>query len=162
DRIVLTSGARIRLTEHALGGALQQVSGVPAVLWREFGIIVPVDERCPPKLDARTDIFQVAVLALSLLHGRQLTPTDLHERQTPLVERWVLPPADVRADVLRQWLWRALGVGERAYETAAEAAADVPEPSPHAAAGVVDALEDRGGYKPMLRASNAVMNDLEA
>jgi hypothetical protein len=120
DRVIVTAGARIRITEHVLGSALRTLNCSPAQLWREFGLVAPGSA----KLDARADVFQVGILALSLLLGRRLTPTDTDAHLPAMLDRWSAA-STVRsghdAEMLRRWLERALQIGDSPYRSAEEA-----------------------------------------
>ncbi|MET0212397.1 MAG: hypothetical protein ABW292_05320, partial [Vicinamibacterales bacterium] len=43
DRVVLTTDGRVRIVEHVLGSALQHLGRTPERLWREFGVVAPVN-----------------------------------------------------------------------------------------------------------------------
>ena len=76
----------------------------------------------------RADVFQLGVLALSMLLARRVTPADLEHRLGFLLDQWskaASPRGRLFGDPLRLWLERALQVGERHYESAAEAYADL-------------------------------------
>ena len=128
DRIVLTSDGRVRVVEHVLGSVLRHLDRSPAQLWREFGLVAPVDDQGLPRLDARTDVFQVGVLALSMLLARRVTPADLQQRLPLLLDQWsdtAAAPSRLFGDSLRRWLERALQVDDNPYHSAAEAYADL-------------------------------------
>ena len=73
DRIVLTPEGRLVIVEHVLGPALDQLQFPADRLWHDFGIIVPPASDSAPRLDGRTDVIQLALVALSLLVGRRVT-----------------------------------------------------------------------------------------
>src|SRR5262245_30257930 len=63
DRVVVSTGGHICVVEHVLGLALRQLNLSTSQLWREFGLVTapaPDGEVC---LDARTDVYQLGVLA---------------------------------------------------------------------------------------------------
>jgi len=128
DRIVLTPDGQIRVIEHVLGSALRHLDRSSVDLWREFGLLVPADGAGAPRLDARADVFQVGVVALSMLLARRLTFEDLDERLPQLLDQWS-SGARMRSrpfgDSLRRWIERALQVGDHPYHSAAEAYADL-------------------------------------
>jgi hypothetical protein len=113
--------------EHVLGSALQHLGRTPEQLWREFGVVAPVNGGIP-QLDATSDVFQVGVLALSMLLARRVTPADLEHRLGFLLDQWskaASPRGRLFGDPLRLWLERALQVEEHHYESAAEAYFDL-------------------------------------
>ena len=127
DRVVLTTDGRVRIVEHVLGSALQHLGRTPERLWREFGVVAPLNDRIL-RLDATSDVFQVGVLALSMLLARRVTPADLEHRLGFLLDQWskaASPRGRLFGDPLRLWLERALQVEERHYESAAEAYSDL-------------------------------------
>jgi len=127
DRVVLTTDGRVRIVEHVLGSALEHLGRTPERLWREFGVVAPVNGGIL-RLDATSDVFQVGVLALSMLLARRVTPADLEHRLGFLLDQWskaASPRGRLFGDPLRLWLERALQVEERHYESAAEAYSDL-------------------------------------
>ena len=162
DRVILTPEARVCVSEHVLGSALEQLRLSPAQLWREFGILIPRDPvpREPvgaPRLDARGDVFQIGVLALSLLLARRLTPADIEERLPDLLDHWSESAAarsSLCGEMLRRWLERALQVGERPYGSAAEAypdLRDMPSEPTSAAFDYLQAGDSDGPARPLMR-----------
>lgn len=124
DRIILTDDGRVRIAEHVLGSALGHLNRSPARLWQEFGVLVRPDSSGMPHFDARTDIFQVGVLALSMLLAQRITPADVERRLPLLLDEWSRSTSMRSrpfADSLRLWIERALQVGDRSYCSAAEA-----------------------------------------
>jgi hypothetical protein len=127
ERVVLTTDGRVRIVEHVLGSALQHLGRTPERLWREFGVVAPVNAGIP-RLDATSDVFQVGVLALSMLLARRVTPADLEHRLGFLLDEWskaASPRGRVFGDPLRLWLERALQVEDCHYESAAQAYFDL-------------------------------------
>ena len=141
DRVVVTTGGRICVIEHVLGLALRQLSLSPAQLWREFGLVTPPADG-EVYLDARTDVFQLGVLALEMLLGRRLSPLDLKDRVPDLLDQWsdAATRAGLASDRLRVWLERALQLGTRSYATAADAYADLREMPSESTATAFDSL----------------------
>jgi serine/threonine-protein kinase len=135
DRIILTDDGRVRIAEHVLASALHHLNRSAGKLWQEFGLLVPRDSSTP-HLDARTDVFQVGVLALSMLLARRITPGDVDRGLPVLLDEWSRSTATRArpfADSLRVWVERALQVADRSYSSAAEAHADLsrlPSTSP--------------------------------
>jgi hypothetical protein len=133
ERIVLMPGARVCVLEYALDAALRQLRLSPSQLWLEFGLLVPSASPGVAQLDRCVDVFQTAVLGLSLLLSRRLTRQDIQARLPQLVDEWHddrVPWAG--ADTLHHWLKRALQLTDDPYRSAAEAYDDLrdlpPEP----------------------------------
>jgi hypothetical protein len=147
DRVVVTTGGRIRVVEHVLGLALRKLSLSGSQLWREFGLItapVPAGatQTAPVTLDARTDVFQLGVLAMELLLGRRLSPLDLKDRLPDLLDQWsnAAARAGLATARLRVWLERALQVGSRSYTTAADAYSDLRDMPSESTASAFESL----------------------
>ena len=138
DRIVVRPGGRICVVEHVLGSALRRLNLSASQLWREFGLVCAPAPSDAVHLDARTDVFQLGVLAFEMLIGRRLTPIDLKDRLPDYLDQWTdaVTRAGLASDRLRYWLERALQLRTSSYGTAAEAYADlreVPSESPSSA-----------------------------
>jgi hypothetical protein len=138
DRIVVGPGGRISVVEHVLGSALRRLNPSASQLWREFGLVSAPAPLGAVRLDARTDVYQLGVLALEMLLGRRLTPLDLKDRLPDLLDQWTdaVTKAGLGSDRLRYWLERALQLRTSSYGTAADAYADlreVPSESPSSA-----------------------------
>ena len=147
DRVVITTGGRICVVEHVLGLALRQLNLSASQLWREFGLITAptptgVMQTGAVQLDARTDVFQLGVLALEMLLGRRLSPLDLKDRLPDLLDHWseAATRAGLASDRLRVWLERALQLGSRSYATAADAYSDLRDMPSESTASAFDSL----------------------
>ena len=142
DRVVITTGGRICVIEHVLGSALRHLNLSTAQLWREFGLVSAPAQEGALCLDARTDVFQLGVLAVELLLGRRLTPLDLKDRLPDLLEQWsdAANRVGLATDRLKFWLERALQFTDEGYATAAEALADLREMPAESAVSPFDAL----------------------
>jgi len=84
-----------------------------------------------PRLDERTDIVQLAMIALTLLLGRPLRPHETPDRLPALLDQaeQTCGPASPSVAFLRNWLARALQIDGRLFGSAAdahEALADLP------------------------------------
>jgi hypothetical protein len=121
DRIVLTSEGKLTIREHMVGSAIEALELSAAHLWSEFGILTPLSRLVCPPLDARSDVAQLALVALSLMAGRRIVfdeyPHTIHE---PL-ERLV------RLASLRHWFARALYLTEHGFRSAREASEALSE-----------------------------------
>lgn len=121
DRIVVTPEGQLVLVEHVLGSALESLSLPADRLRSDLGIVVPYHLDAMA-LDRRTDVVQLAFVALSLLLGRRLDPTDYPNRIDQLLELAAAGANGFRAAPrLRAWLESALQVGGRNFESALEA-----------------------------------------
>lgn len=111
DRVILTSNGRLMVTEYALGAAIERLAYPADRYWRELRI--PVLRGAQPiRLDQRTDVAQVGVLALSLILGRVLRDDEYPARIGDLLAAaWAAVPAGGFEPVpppLRQWIARTL------------------------------------------------------
>jgi hypothetical protein len=128
DRIVLTPDGRLRIVEHVLGSALGTLERSPLALWREFSLFALPDGRGLAGADPRSDIAQLAGVALSMLLARPVTLFDLQHRVPALLDEFselTSAPAAHHVSPLRLWLERALHVGGTGYESASDAQYDV-------------------------------------
>jgi hypothetical protein len=126
DRVVLTADGRLTIREHMMGSALEGLELSAADLWSDFGILVPPTSAAIPRLDGRSDVAQLALVALSLIAGRRIGPDEYPQAIPELLERLVRP------EVLRHWLHRALQIDHRAFGSVREATDALSEPQPQA------------------------------
>jgi PEGA domain len=115
DRVVLTADGRLMIREHTLESAIGSLQLTPAQLWAEFAISTPPARAGSPLRDGRCDIYQLALVALSLIAGRRLTPDDYPDAIAELLD------TIVRFEFLRQWLKRALLLTDHAFESVHDA-----------------------------------------
>src|SRR5690348_7148409 len=88
DRIILTPDRRLVITEHVLGPALDERRFSRTRLWRDLGIVpISADDEAP-RLDARSDIVQLGVIALSVLLGRRVAPEDYPSQLGALLDEF--------------------------------------------------------------------------
>jgi hypothetical protein len=120
DRIVVGSDGRLTIADYVFGAALERQRLTPYELWERFGIAIRPG-RAGTGLNRRADIEQVARLAIAMLSDR-----------VDVTTHGPLPPSELLAQVRSQlangpdrrlgdWLARALGVEQPAFETAREA-----------------------------------------
>lgn len=134
DRIVLTSDGRLTIREQMVGSAIEALELPAADLWSHFGILTPPSRLVCPALDTRSDIAQLALVALSLMAGRRIVldeyPQTIHESLARVV----------RLVSLRQWFERALYLNENGFQSAREASEallDVKQDPPREDTGAV-------------------------
>jgi serine/threonine protein kinase len=124
ERILITPKARLVVSDHVLGAALEQLRFSPDQYWDQLRVPLPND--LEPTFDQRADVMQIGVLALELILGRQLARDEYPVRIHELTERaWEASAAtDARPlpAELRTWLLRMLQLDtERPFATAVEA-----------------------------------------
>jgi hypothetical protein len=124
ERIVVTADGQLKIREHVLGSAIERL-GLPATrLWTDVGILVAPIDTALPRLDGRTDVVQLALIALSLMLGRRVGPGEYPKNVQALLDQ-VAETAGRRSQPLlpplRYWLERALQVNGRAFESARDA-----------------------------------------
>jgi hypothetical protein len=122
DRVVLTPDGGLTLLEHVLGATLSHLNLTPAHAWSRFGLLVS-SPTAICRFDARTDVFQIGALALSMLLARRITVADLPTLPQLLAQWSSTATRSVETERLRAWLETALQIapGNRTYATAAEA-----------------------------------------
>jgi hypothetical protein len=132
DRVVVTTDGHIVIREHVLASAVERI-GLPASrLCADLGVVIPVTPGVPPRLDARTDVIQIGIIALSLMVGRQIGPADYPGGIEELLA-FVEATDRLSWSPLRQWLGRALQLEDQAFESARdahEALRELPDEAP--------------------------------
>lgn len=142
DRIILAPDGGVRVIEHVLGSALSHLDCSPGRLWQEFGILALCDDQGRPRLDGRGDIFQLGVVALSMLLARRITRGDVDDRLPALLDEWSeSSQSQLFHAPLRHWLERALQIGDGSYDSAAEALAGLRELPLRSASKAVEFLQ---------------------
>jgi hypothetical protein len=121
DRVVIAETGRLMVVEHVLGSALATLAWPPSRMRVSLGLPMPDGDRSV--FDGRTDVFQLAYLALSVTLGRRINPTDDPRQGETLIAEACRPgltrsPISLR---LRHWLERALGLEGSSFTSAAEA-----------------------------------------
>ncbi len=125
DRVILTPDSRLVIVEHVLGAALDRLQLPVSRLWQDLGLVA-AENAGRAQLDQRTDVIQVAWIALSLLLGRRITPLEYPQRIDTLLDEFVAASRDrspVLVSALRRWLERALHSTGDAFESAIHAQA---------------------------------------
>jgi hypothetical protein len=126
DRIVLTSDGKLTIREHMLGSAIEALELSAAQLWSQFGILTPLSRLVCPPLDSRSDVAQLALVALSLMAGRRIAFDEYPHTVYEPLQRLVRPAS------LRHWLERALYLTEHGFRSAREASEALLELKPDA------------------------------
>ena len=126
DRIVLTSDGKLTIREHMVGSAIEALELSAAQLWSEFGILTPLSRLVCPPLDSRSDVAQLALVALSLMAGRRIAFDEYPHTVYEPLQRLVRPAS------LRHWLERALYLTEHGFRSAREASEALLELKPDA------------------------------
>jgi len=133
DRIILGADGRLVIREHMVGSAIDSLKWDPIRLWSDLGLLVPPADQVT--IDARTDVAQLALVALSLMVGRRLGPGEYPDTTRDLLDELTRKhhmhnPA--KFQLLRQWLERALQMGDEPFASAQEAQAglgDLQDPT---------------------------------
>jgi hypothetical protein len=105
ERIVVTPKGRVVLVEHVLAGALEELAYTSERSWRELRVANPPAHQSPARIDWRTDVSQVALVALALAIAR---PLGDDEYPAAIDRLMTSAPA-----ALVSWLKRALALDTR-------------------------------------------------
>lgn len=129
ERLFVTPQARLLIAEPVLGSAVEQLQLPRERYWRELRVAVPPGTS-RPRLDARTDVMQLGLVALSLVLGRPLRDDDVPLRLGELVSSvWAVSPRggfEPLPHGLRGWLGRALQLDpQRSFASPGEARAEL-------------------------------------
>ena len=87
DRIMVARDGRLIIREHVIGSALARLRLPAGRLWTDLGIMAWPTHLAVPTLDRRTDVVQLALVALSLMLGRRVGPADYPRRIDDLLDR---------------------------------------------------------------------------
>jgi hypothetical protein len=133
DRVILAPTGRLVIVEHVLGAALDQLQLTVRGL-QDLGLAAPGDATSRARLDQQADVLQLAWITLSLLHGRRITPSEYPWRVETLLDDFTdashgCSPALIGA--MRNWLERALFVGEGGFTSALDAHAGLGDLRSH-------------------------------
>jgi hypothetical protein len=124
DRIVFTQDRRLVIVEHALGPALAGLRWSAARLWRDLGVVSTPGGSLPSLVGTRDDVVQLGLIALSLLIGRPITPSEYPARLDTLLDEFSDtsgPRSPALVPALRQWLEQALGTRGVIFQSTADA-----------------------------------------
>jgi len=124
ERLIVTPDARVILTDHVFGSALDLLRYSRERYWSELRI--PVPQPAANRIDQRADVLQIGLVALALIIGRPVRLEEFPTRIPDLLASTVAISPDGGYEPLpagvRGWLARALQIGpEPPFGTAAEA-----------------------------------------
>jgi hypothetical protein len=120
ERIIVTDRGPV-ITDYVLGAALEQLRFPPDRYWRELRVAVP-SLAGGTRLDRRTDVAQVGMVAVALFAGRPLDDNEHMAAISEVLRGLTLPSP------LRTWLMKALHLDpRRVFANAGEAARNLDE-----------------------------------
>jgi hypothetical protein len=125
SRVVISPGGQLIIVEHVLGPALERLQLTTERMLVDLGLPVPdpgTGNRF--RIDARTDFFQLGLIALSILRGRQLRPDEYRENLRHVLDEAIAASESESAGPLgglRDWLERALQLDGRAFPSSEDA-----------------------------------------
>jgi hypothetical protein len=125
ERIIVTKEGRLVIVEHVLGSAFELLQLPADRLRSEFGLAIPEgDEQV--SLDQRMDVIQLGFIALSLLAGTRLAPSQYPDEIPSLLEKYARVESLASAQ-LRLWLEGALQLNRRPFDRPFDTAQDAHE-----------------------------------
>ena len=83
--MILAPNGRLVIVEHVLGAALDRLQLTVRGL-QDLGLAVPGDANSRAQLDQQADVLQLAWIALSLMLGRRITPSEYPRRVDTLLD----------------------------------------------------------------------------
>lgn len=111
ERIVITPEGRVVIVEHVLASALEELHYSDQQYWDDLRIAVPKSAG-PACFDQRSDVLQIGLVALALIHGRSLNLEEYPVPAASLSERaWAATASgglEPLPAALRTWLNRTL------------------------------------------------------
>ena len=133
DRVILAPNGRLVIVEHVLGAALDQLR-LTVRGGQDLGLAVPGDANSRAQLDQQADVLQLAWIALSLMLGRRITPSEYPRRVDTLLDDFAdasegCSPTLISA--MRRWLERALFAGAGGFSSAIDAQAGLGDLRSH-------------------------------
>ena len=121
ERIVITADRHVVITDYIFGDALAAMHLPAERLWNECGV-VSLPQRDLVPLDQRSDVVQLALIAMALVRGSRVTPDEYGRQQTRLLDEFSAAcnrEMPVSARALRAWMEEALDPG--GFRSAVEA-----------------------------------------
>ncbi|HKY23187.1 MAG TPA: PEGA domain-containing protein [Vicinamibacterales bacterium] len=114
ERIVFADG-KVRIADYVLGPAIEQLRFSTERYWKELRVAVPPSAG-GARLDRRSDVAQIGMIALALFAGRPLRDSELVSAVGGLLTSPAL------AQPIRNWLLKALHMDQRCvFSNASEA-----------------------------------------
>lgn len=129
DRIIVSPDGQFTIVEHVVGPAIDVLGLEPARL-RSMGIALPATAAdATARLDVATDWYQLGLVAMAALLGRQVTGTDLPQLERLLdgMSHGSGRDGTVLSPWIRQWLDRALQISSSRIDSTADARAAIDE-----------------------------------
>nr|MBA2304848.1 hypothetical protein [Acidobacteriota bacterium] len=129
DRIVVSPEGRLTIVEHVVGPAIDTLNLGTAQL-ASIGIALPpAAGGATPRLGMSTDWYQLGLVAVSVLLGRQVTASELPQLETLLdgLGHSAGRDGNMLSPWTRQWLDRALQISSTRIESGADARAALDE-----------------------------------
>jgi len=146
DRIVVSPEGRLTIVEHVVGPAIETLNLGSAQLTSMGIALPPAAGDAAARLDAAADWYQLGLVAVSVLLGRQVTARELPQLEMLLEE--LRPSAGRDGTVLspwiREWLDRALQLSNTRIESGAsalEALDELPQTERPRDSGRVESLQ---------------------
>ena len=116
ERLIVTPRGRLVIVDYTLSLALERLQYNRTRLWRDFRIAMPPTARAA-EFDQRADVIQIGTVAIALLIGRPLDPSDytssLEELLDGVHEVTVHGDRKPLSPALHAWLERALPLQAR-------------------------------------------------
>lgn len=114
ERILISDG-QVRITDYAMGSAVEQLRFSAERYWKDLRVAVPASAGAS-RFDRRLDVAQVGMIALALLAGRELRDSEHMGNLGEVLAGLSLAPP------LRTWLLRTLHMDpRRTFVSAVEA-----------------------------------------
>jgi PEGA domain len=129
DRVVVSPEGRLTIVEHVVGPAIDKLD-LSAAQLAAIGITVPpAADGTEARLGVATDWYQLGLVAVSVLLGRPVAPSDVPQLEA-LLDRLsdsAGPDSTPVSPFMRQWLHRALQISGAPIESGADAHALLDE-----------------------------------
>ncbi|MEO5898067.1 MAG: hypothetical protein ABIS06_20455 [Vicinamibacterales bacterium] len=129
-RVVVSPEGRLTIVEHVIGPAIDALDLRTDQLAALGIALPPAGNGATPTLDIASDWYQLGLVAVSVLLGRQLTAGELPEVDTLLDRAARLKgrgDTTVLSPFMREWLARALQISGSRIESGAEAGETLDE-----------------------------------